>query len=387
MEMRVTGLLNDLNDHQLHASASNKIVAIISEIGRARTLIDQKNAQLKNAAGLPIGGVESGVGDGYHRRYQNGIIYYLPPRAPCWVHGAILGKYLDLGADGGLLGYPTTDELTTPDGLGRYNHFERGSIYWTYRTGAHEVHGAIRDKWASLGWERSWLGFPTSNEMPFAQDGRVSLFENGAIYWWPDTGAIPLGNIVVRYRGLYCFGESEELSSADEPYVVFGVVPSPPTPPSQVRTQIYDDVDSGNARPDNMELYRGVPCGMVLAIAMCEHDDGDPNAYLDQVKQGVGLVGKAVSTGCGALFGPEAAPVCESIWNQVAPTIVSAVNGALGTGDDLIAKTFWNLTAKEMVTQVGLPLMNWWGIQYHRETELLSDGDASYKAYFSIEHA
>lgn len=29
----------------------------------------------------------------------------------------------------------------------------------------HEVHGAIRDKWASLGYERGLLGYPISDEM------------------------------------------------------------------------------------------------------------------------------------------------------------------------------------------------------------------------------
>jgi uncharacterized protein with LGFP repeats len=46
---------------------------------------------------------------------------------------------------------PLTDESPTPDGIGRFNHFQGGSIYWTPGIGAHEVHGAIRDKWASMG--------------------------------------------------------------------------------------------------------------------------------------------------------------------------------------------------------------------------------------------
>ena len=42
------------------------------------------------------------------------------------------------------LGYPTTNEQTTTDGIGRYNHFQKGSIYWSPTTGAHEVFGLIR---------------------------------------------------------------------------------------------------------------------------------------------------------------------------------------------------------------------------------------------------
>lgn len=88
------------------------------------------------------------------------------------VHGAIREKYLALGAEASILGYPSTDESSTPDGVGRYNHFQGGSIYWTPGTGAHEVHGLIRDRWASLGWERnSQLGYPITDE--FIPDPRV----------------------------------------------------------------------------------------------------------------------------------------------------------------------------------------------------------------------
>ncbi|MYW41980.1 hypothetical protein GT346_01145, partial [Streptomyces sp. SID161] len=34
---------------------------------------------------------------------------------------------------------PVTDEMTAPDGRGRYTHFQGGSIYWSAATGAHPV--------------------------------------------------------------------------------------------------------------------------------------------------------------------------------------------------------------------------------------------------------
>src|ERR1044071_2602446 len=71
------------------------------------------------------------------------------------VHGAIGEKWQSLGGAGGILGAPTTSETGTSDGAGRYNHFAKGSIYWTPKTGAHEVHGGIADKWASMGREKS----------------------------------------------------------------------------------------------------------------------------------------------------------------------------------------------------------------------------------------
>jgi hypothetical protein len=88
------------------------------------------------------------------------------------VHGAIREKYLALGAEASILGYPRTDETAAPDGVGRFNHFQSGSIYWTPGTSAHEVHGLIRDHWASLGWERNpKLGYPITDE--FIPDLRI----------------------------------------------------------------------------------------------------------------------------------------------------------------------------------------------------------------------
>jgi len=114
----------------------------------------------------------------------------IPPKgytalAPCTreaVVGEIAGKYDALGGCGSLLGAPITEERGTPDGVGRYSVFERGSIYWTPALGAHEVHGRIRDRWAAEGWEVGRLGYPTSDEYA-AGDGRRSDFEHGSIQW------------------------------------------------------------------------------------------------------------------------------------------------------------------------------------------------------------
>ena len=95
-----------------------------------------------------------------------------------------------LGGDGGLLGAPTGPELSTPDGIGRFRHYLRGSVYWSPVTQAHEVHGAIAAAWSGMGWERSPLGYPLTDELGTLDGvGRFNLFQNGAIYWTPGTGA------------------------------------------------------------------------------------------------------------------------------------------------------------------------------------------------------
>ena len=104
------------------------------------------------------------------------------------VAGKIAEKYDGLGGcAGAVVGAPITEERGTPDGVGRYTVFERGSIYWTPRLGAHEVHGRIRDAWAAAGWEAGSLGYPISDE--YAEtDGRRSDFQHGHIHWSGATG-------------------------------------------------------------------------------------------------------------------------------------------------------------------------------------------------------
>jgi len=134
-------------------------------------------------------------GVGHYRHFQGGSIYWSPNTGAFEVHGLIRAKWSQLGWEKSFLGYPVTDESTTPDGIGRYNHFQGGSIYWTPNTGAYEVHGSIRDKWAEMGWENSCLGYPISDEEP-SNGGweRQSRFEHGIIKWSSSKGALPTCN-------------------------------------------------------------------------------------------------------------------------------------------------------------------------------------------------
>lgn len=125
------------------------------------------------------------AGLGYVIRYQAGDIYDSAATGAHEVHGDIRAKYNAFGAANGPLGLPTTDETTTPDGIGRFNHFQGGSIYWTPNTGPMVVSGAIRNFWANQGWETNpAFGYPIADY--FTKVGNPpeywSGFQNGAIY-------------------------------------------------------------------------------------------------------------------------------------------------------------------------------------------------------------
>jgi len=139
--------------------------------------------------GFPTTG-ERDVPGGRASAFQGGEIFWSPATGAREAHGAILDLYRAFGGPASFLGLPVTNESGTPDGSGRYNHFQGGSIYWSWATGAHEVHGAIRDFWAASGWELGSLGYPVTNEMPTADGGgRITVFQHGAVIWTPTRGA------------------------------------------------------------------------------------------------------------------------------------------------------------------------------------------------------
>ncbi|MEM2140885.1 hypothetical protein [Nitrososphaera sp.] len=158
-------------------------------------------------------------GKGRYNHFKKGIfaegsIYWHPNLGAFEVHGGIRQKWKSLGWEKSFLGYPVTDELTTPDGIGRYNHFQNGSIYFSWKTGAHEVHGAIREFWKNAGWEQSFLGYPVTDEMD-APDGKgkYSKFQGGTVRWHPDVGAYlgspdPVSKLSLRMIKLHCIDET-----------------------------------------------------------------------------------------------------------------------------------------------------------------------------------
>jgi hypothetical protein len=198
-----------------------------------RTAIEEKQAAL-GAGASPVGppaGPEYDVPGGRGRDYARGRILWSPATGAHEVHGKILAAFLSTGGVGAS-GFPTTDEIAVTGGRASYftrariyhsaasgTHSSHGrllakylaaggpdryglpttddtvirggyfagftggrSIYYSRATGAHLVFGAIRRQYGVLGYERSCLGFPTTDE--YAVDlGRRNRFVGGQITW------------------------------------------------------------------------------------------------------------------------------------------------------------------------------------------------------------
>ncbi|OXM71905.1 hypothetical protein CF166_17535 [Amycolatopsis sp. KNN50.9b] len=179
--------VDDLRD-SLTAQMSSAILARYLELGGTASFLGNPS------------GAEYAVADGTGQDYEHGSIYYSPATGAHYIQGPILEHYRALGGPAAL-GFPTTDENTTPDGIGRYNHFNLpsgASIYWSPATGAHEIQGAIRDKWATMGWETK-LGYPTTGELGTSDGARYNDFshpDGASIYWTSTTGAHEIQGLI-----------------------------------------------------------------------------------------------------------------------------------------------------------------------------------------------
>ena len=338
---------------------------------------------------------------GFEQQYQNATAYGAFGSPPKEVHGAIRDRFVQFGGPDGWLGYPLTDETATPDGEGRFNHFENGSIYWHPTTGAFEVHGAIRDRWAGLGHERAWLGYPTSDEAAF-DDGRVSIFQHGAVYWWPDTGALAMNDVIVHYTGLHCFGETDadSGSDSDEPYATLGV--AVPGGQKQVfQTKIYgegpneDGVDSNEGYFDVIELYRGTPRGLIVNSILQEHSGGDTNASRAVIAEAVEKGGQALATAAtqipvvGPVFGPAATLALKLFKEEILGALNGFLESTLGFADRPLGSDVQVLTAKQMIVLAMRPEghAQFGPIPWRFETPPLSRFGATYKLYFNVSPA
>ncbi|MGW0252597.1 LGFP repeat-containing protein [Nocardia goodfellowii] len=100
--------------------------------------------------------------------------------APYEVCGAIRDKYNELGGPNSFLLWPTSNEMSNPDGAGKRSTFQNGPIYWSLAGGAHPVVNHFFAAWQRNGWEGGVLGYPTSDEIvnpdPVAPTGRRQTF-------------------------------------------------------------------------------------------------------------------------------------------------------------------------------------------------------------------
>ncbi|OYN90359.1 hypothetical protein [Parenemella sanctibonifatiensis] len=133
--------------------------------------------------------------------FEHGAIYN-SPSGTYPVHGRNWDKYRLVGGE---LGYPTMAENCTITAGGCYQHFETGgSLYYNpHAATSYLIRGLIKQRWADLGWENSWLSYPTTDETCYT-DGRCQqdFHGDGTLYWTPGAPHpyYMRGTIRTKYR-------------------------------------------------------------------------------------------------------------------------------------------------------------------------------------------
>ncbi|QFQ01601.1 Diacylglycerol acyltransferase/mycolyltransferase Ag85C precursor [Corynebacterium urogenitale] len=131
--------------------------------------------------GYPIEAAQQVEGKGAYQKFQNGVIYRNANGDTQYVQGLISQRYFEIGHLNSPLGFPKTDELNTPRGAKR-TEFENGIIYWSPQTGAHEIYyGEIFDAWAKTGYEGGKWGFPVEAQKNIPAGGISQKFEKGTV--------------------------------------------------------------------------------------------------------------------------------------------------------------------------------------------------------------
>ena len=152
--------------------------------------------------GAATSGVQASAKGGVFQSFEHGVGYWSPATGAQFVGEPVLSAWGAYGYQTGSMGYPRSGGVVGVGGS-RHQIFEGGIAYWRPGGRVSFIHGSILNAWAAAGWERSWLGLPTSNETASTKGGVFQRFERGVAYWSPATGAQFVGEPVLSAWGAY----------------------------------------------------------------------------------------------------------------------------------------------------------------------------------------
>jgi hypothetical protein len=170
---------------------------------------DAYGTNVKTLLGAATSGVVAvpGILGAYEETFDdNGAIIWSAKTGAHVVYGAIGAKYFSTNGPL-LLGLPTTDEKTAPDGVGRYNHFEStngklvGAIDWTAATGAHAVQGNVALEFEKWGWEK--FGEVTTDEIDITNSNYTGEYNRTAKFAVKNGAEVPFDQSAVDWSSTF----------------------------------------------------------------------------------------------------------------------------------------------------------------------------------------
>ncbi len=138
-------------------------------------------------------------------------IYWSSGTGAYSVFGGFRTLHRKLGNASGIVGLPAGEQHAGRLAGSQVQDFRRSGVrralYWSSRTGAHEVVDAIFAKYAAMSAEVSALGLPTTGQVgTHVTGGRANLFQHGRMYYGPATGTHPIigvFNVAYVRSGVY----------------------------------------------------------------------------------------------------------------------------------------------------------------------------------------
>jgi uncharacterized protein with LGFP repeats len=241
----------------------------------------------------------------------------------------VLSKWRSLDAQGGVLGYPTDDVGTTPDGSSTFCSFAklahrrvvyRGAIYANPVVGAHWLRDKIYERYLELRATAGPLGYPSSDERDAGAPG--ATFNEFAVVQ-PGSGVVSRGAIyATRQFGAWAvsapFYAPWLASGAERGPLGFPVAAPGTTPDQQARFQVFSPLSNrtiltGGGIVDSAGYGAFTLLGSIFAVWIADEDGprvlGVPVAdAVDQVVAGTALRSQQFSTG--TIFDSQAGRGC-----------------------------------------------------------------------------
>ena len=150
--------------------------------------------------GYPISDEICGLKDnGCYQLFQSGSrIYWSEKTGAKFMRGAVLDRFLETGGESRFLGYPTSDEVCGLKNGGCYQSFSNyKAIMWSNGSGAWETTGGIRGRWEKTGFENGKMGYPTGPEKTTSR-GWYQQYQNGIIIGTEKTGFYEITNTMKK---------------------------------------------------------------------------------------------------------------------------------------------------------------------------------------------
>ncbi len=119
--------------------------------------------------------------------FANGSIIWSPSSGAWESIGGIRERWGQLGYQSGKMGYPVSS--VNWDGKGWWQSYQNGAIIGTVKTGFWESMGQIRERWGTMGYQNSTLGYPKGAVINAGNNQSWQEYENGFIIWGTETGA------------------------------------------------------------------------------------------------------------------------------------------------------------------------------------------------------